>query len=788
MNSGKIFSRLTAMMLCGAMLLSAGTLTALAEDDEPEYSEINIDDPWGDSDDGWYSDDDGNYFISGNVIVVNEEEDCPTEEGSPKTFNLTEGSTVIWSADFTGQTENLGDALITVTGTGTFIVDNGAIILDTSGITLLAEDSIAIIVGEGGRVIAFSGGAAVSGGSSVTVDGGSVWAEGDCVAVDSADVTVTNDGAVSAFGYDNRCIGINASGSVTITDGGDVWAESEVGCSTIYADGDVSIIDGQVASNPVKLGAVAVRSDNEIEISVLGDSKVWASGGAILAKNASVTVGGNSLMEIRGMLRYMDGELLGNAIMAKNVTIEDNARITARNGAAIFLSGELNIRGGAVFAYGDGIGGASFEFLDTIGSSFDYMYYDIGDEAPIEDEHAAEPMLNAIFHVPDLDLMLGAEYIGGKECLSGIVDDGMTIVWDFNNWESGEHSYTTGDTADIYVFPENSDCSWSAVGRNVVIVYTKGETNGRIAIDFSIVPRKPLKPNPKRDPSAEQENNSNIVSVTPFGSFTGGSDYTRGAGAGVVYTVQKSFSLFSAVSVGGATLTRDRDYRAENGSTKITLLPSYLNTLVVGSYTLTVAFTDNTSIAARFTIAENPNPFTDVAEDSRYYDAVKYVCAAGLMVGTSDNTFEPDTDLSRAMIVTILYRNAGEPDSSDLKNPFNDVQDGAWYTDAVKWAADKGIVQGYGNGIFGINDAVTREQFAALIYRTQQASGKIPPDTSESKTFGDAYKISSWAKAAVTALNRQGLFNDIPDSDFAPQSSASRSEVALVLYRYLTAI
>jgi len=100
--------------------------------------------------------------------------------------------------------------------------------------------------------------------------------------------------------------------------------------------------------------------------------------------------------------------------------------------------------------------------------------------------------------------------------------------------------------------------------------------------------------------------------------------------------------------------------------------------------------------------------FRDVSTAAWYNDAVNYVFANKLMVGTSDTTFEPNTPLTRAMIVPILYRHAGEPDVSSLNNPFNDVPEGQWFSDAVIWASANRVVNGYGDGKFGSNDPVTR--------------------------------------------------------------------------------
>jgi hypothetical protein len=185
-------------------------------------------------------------------------------------------------------------------------------------------------------------------------------------------------------------------------------------------------------------------------------------------------------------------------------------------------------------------------------------------------------------------------------------------------------------------------------------------------------------------------------------------------------------------------------------------------------------------------IAEHP--FSDVSEKSWYNEAVAYVYTNGLMLGTSDDMFGPEGALTRAMIVTILYRDAGEPDVSELSNSFEDVEDDTWYSNAVKWAVDNGVVLGYGNGKFGPDDQVTKEQAAAIIYRIQQSTGLAPVDILMDREYPDWDKISDWAKSPVNALTMQGVFRDIPGDEFRPQDAATRAEIACILYRYLTSI
>jgi len=177
--------------------------------------------------------------------------------------------------------------------------------------------------------------------------------------------------------------------------------------------------------------------------------------------------------------------------------------------------------------------------------------------------------------------------------------------------------------------------------------------------------------------------------------------------------------------------------------------------------------------------------FTDVSEDAWYSDAVNFCYYWNLMNGTGDNKFSPNTTLTRGMIVTILHRWEATPDASGLGNPFSDVPEGTWYTDAVKWAAANNIVNGYGDGKFGPNDPVTKEQLALLIYRISDGSGMILPDIDVGRYFDDIYKTSVWAYEAVSELNKWGVFVNLPGNSFGPQTPATRAEVASILYRYI---
>ena len=170
--------------------------------------------------------------------------------------------------------------------------------------------------------------------------------------------------------------------------------------------------------------------------------------------------------------------------------------------------------------------------------------------------------------------------------------------------------------------------------------------------------------------------------------------------------------------------------------------------------------------------------FSDVAADDWYTEFVVYCRGNGLMAGTSDTTFSPNTSTTRAMMATILYRLAGTPTVSGTDS-YTDTQPGAWYADAVLWASQNGVVSGYGGGLFGTNDPLTREQMATMLWRY---SGS--PSANAGSHFADEGSIASWAGTAVDWARENGYMGGVGADLFQPQGQATRAQMATILTRY----
>ena len=179
-------------------------------------------------------------------------------------------------------------------------------------------------------------------------------------------------------------------------------------------------------------------------------------------------------------------------------------------------------------------------------------------------------------------------------------------------------------------------------------------------------------------------------------------------------------------------------------------------------------------------------PFNDVPESYWAYDAIQYVYGEGLMAGTSGSAFSPEGTTTRGQIVTILWRLSGSPVVNYLMD-FDDVDPAAYYAEAIRWATSEGIAGGYGGGVFGPDDPITREQLAVMLHRYAQHEGcdvSIGEDTNI-LSYADAFDVSEYAVSALQWACGAGIISGTGDgSTLSPGGSATRSQVAMILMRF----
>ena len=202
-----------------------------------------------------------------------------------------------------------------------------------------------------------------------------------------------------------------------------------------------------------------------------------------------------------------------------------------------------------------------------------------------------------------------------------------------------------------------------------------------------------------------------------------------------------------------------------------------------GTYTFKMP-ASKVTVKATFTKDLVTLPFIDVHPGDWFYDPVCFVYSQGLMTGTSATTFEPNTHLTRAMLVAVLHRLEGSPAASG--SDFTDVASGDWYAEAVNWAASVGVVNGFDDGTFQPNAAITREQLAAILMNYAQYKGQDVSARATLDTYNDATAISSWANDVMSWAVAEGLLTGVTNDQLQPQGNATRAQVAAILQRFLS--
>jgi hypothetical protein len=231
-----------------------------------------------------------------------------------------------------------------------------------------------------------------------------------------------------------------------------------------------------------------------------------------------------------------------------------------------------------------------------------------------------------------------------------------------------------------------------------------------------------------------------------------------------------------------ATVNRTVTFTLDLGGNTFTGMVSGSNSCVT-----VVSETDEatglTTYTCTYTPAEKENcpseGFTDVDTGKWYHNAVDYVLAKGIMEGNGNGTFAPGGTLTRAQLAQILYNVAGRPEVT-VGSPFTDVPSGKWYTNAITWASEAGIVEGYGDGTFGPMHSVSRQDLAVMLWRY---AGK-PKATQTSLNFTDADMVSDYAQAALLWANEVGIVQG-SSGKLNPKGSATRAEAAAMIMRYL---
>ena len=271
-------------------------------------------------------------------------------------------------------------------------------------------------------------------------------------------------------------------------------------------------------------------------------------------------------------------------------------------------------------------------------------------------------------------------------------------------------------------------------------------------------PDVPVNPNPSYAITVEQPDHG-TVTVTPDRA-------TQGAAVTITATPDRGYQV-NAVTV--TDRFGDAVQVTENAD---------------GTYTFTMP-NGQVTITATFVETEEPvdEPFLDVNESDWFYDAVAYAYENGIMDGVGGNRFAPNSETTRAQLVTILYRMEGQPAvSGDL--PFTDVEAGTWYTNAVVWAAQNGIVNGVGDDTFAPGNDLTREQLVTILYRYAESKGYDVSASADLAGYPDGEEIQAYAREAMAWAVAENIIQGMEDDTLKPAGNASRAQIATILMRF----
>ena len=338
----------------------------------------------------------------------------------------------------------------------------------------------------------------------------------------------------------------------------------------------------------------------------------------------------------------------------------------------------------------------------------------------------------------------------------------------FNNYIG----YSDESSPDITTFVEEG-AEISAVG----VIYMDPEGVCLRVRDLSEVERVEDEPSEPENPDVPEDPD---VPVNPNPSYA---ITVEQPDHGTVTVTPNRATQGAAVTI---TATPDRGYQVN----AVTVTDRFGDAVRVtensdGTYTFTMP-NGQVTVNATFVQVEEPaptEPFLDVNEGDWFYDAVVYAYQNELMDGVGGNRFAPNSATTRAQLVTILYRLEGEPAvSGDL--PFTDVEAGTWYTNAVGWAAQNGIVNGVGDDTFAPGNDLTREQLVTILYRYAESKGYDVSASADLAGYPDGEEIQAYAREAMAWAVAENIIQGMEDDTLKPAGNASRAQIATILMRF----
>ena len=808
-----------------------------------------------------------NGKVSGNIVVDTYYLDTDNKTQNTQANLVTTGSTTWTDSDPDGGWYVVNDDIeisqrVTVTGNVHLILADGCKLTASQGINVTVGNSLTIYgqaEGTGALTAECSdwGSAGIGGGQSqsggaITINGGKVDAEGGQYGAGigggrggAGGTIIINSGRVKATGGKNAA-GIGggnggAGGDITITDG-IVNAESYIGAGIGSGDsgkgGNISISGGTITAQCYNYGAGIGIGEygNGVNIIITGGTVTAISqfragidsGGkgtfstgtngcaVIIASSISdnnSTTGWSGIIFEEGA-----GKVYGANIApiedftipaGSTLTIEGGQTLTISEGITLTNEGVIIVESGGALVNKGTIGGSGK--IQMSGGST--IQTGDGPEMTLPDGGTVDPDTGAV--TPDAGGSVVIDTGDGTTTITPPSGQPVTPNDDGSVTIPGGSTVTTGDGESITIPPEGGTVQPGGDVEYLVTVTFDSQGGSEVASQTVTVGTVATRPaDPTRSgysfqgwyTAADGDTEWNFNNPIPE-DMTLYAHWSRSSSGGGGGSSRPTYPpTIDEPENGGVTTSPSRPERGDT----VTITPDpdagyEVDEIIVrdkdgneieitqnpdGTYTFTQP-SGKVTIEVTYRPIQEPeqpweNPFHDVDEGAWYAEAVQYVQENGLMAGTSPTTFAPHATTSRSMIVTILYRLAGSPDISNenLGYPYADVDAASWYGTAVYWARLTGIAGGYGNGSFGPADTITREQLAVMLYRFAQEQGYDVTASADLSGYADADQISGYAAEALAWANAEGLINGTSTTTLAPQGSATRAQTAAMLMRF----
>ena len=600
-----------------------------------------------------------------------------------------------------------------------------------------------------------------------------------------------------------------------------IWVQSNNGDAALF------IQNAKVEATGTSYGVnVQSRESSTASLTVDGGSLTASgspgilydsSGSGTVPKTTALTISNSAIVDARGggigagLLQDLekvspaddsvgivfdgdDGTVYGSVTLQEDLTIGEGESLTIPDGASLDTNGKLTVDGGTLTQNGTVTGDIIYK-VTGVSLNTDSLTLVEGGTATLAATITPSNATNQnVTWSSDNESVATVDQNGR---VTAVAQGGATITAAVDG-KSAECYVTVNAAAPVPVTSVSLD--------KTSLGLTEGDTE---TLTATVEPSDATNKNvtwSSDDTSVATVDASGLVTAVARGTAVITATAADGSGASASCTVTVSSYLppanpnyrITVEAAQGGTVTADPTAAKAGATVTLTPVPDrgyQVGTVAVtdrfgdavavteqadGTYTFTMP---NGQVTVTVTFEQAPLPFPDVTEGDWFYDAVRYAYETGLMDGVGDSLFAPNSDTTRAQLVTILYRLEGEPEVSGTSG-FTDVAADTWYTDAVAWAAANGIVNGVSETEFAPGKDITREQLATILFRYAEAKGYDVSARADLSAYPDADQIQSYAAESVAWAVAEGLIQGFEDNTLRPAGNATRAQIATILMRF----